>query len=164
MELDDSHHNIGLWDFYKDEIIYKTIMSCNSEIDIVELINSINEFVELHVGKLPDLEKLSKELKFSIKNLYTSERNKKKIYEKIKNEKNEEINLHFAMEKTDNNGICFCNIFNFFDTFKCCTVRIRITISKPINLVATNLCNNFMNEKIKQTIFSKIDEGNTFVM
>jgi len=55
--------------FHKDEIIHRTLIS--SELNIVQLIQYVNDFVELHLGKLPDLEKLSKELKLSIKNLYT---------------------------------------------------------------------------------------------
>jgi hypothetical protein len=165
MEVENhSHNQIGLWDFYKDEIIHKTITTCKVDVDILELIQDVNEFVELQIGKLHNLEKISKELKLSLKNLYMSETSKKKIYEKIKDESGDEINLMFAMEKVDKNGECFCNLFRFGDIFKCCTIKIRITISKPSNMIATSLCNQFMDEKIRQIIFSKIDEGNTFKM
>jgi hypothetical protein len=164
MEEPNINNDIGLWDFYKDEIIEKTIMYCNADINIGELIEDVNEFIELHLGKLPSLEKLSKELKLSIKNLYVNEKSKKKIFEKIKNENNEEINLMFAMEKVNKNGDCFCNIFNIIDAYNCCTIKIRITISKPSNLIATNICNNFMDKKIREIIISKAIEGNTFRM
>jgi hypothetical protein len=155
---------IGLWDFYEDEIIEKKIMYCNADVDICKLIEDVNEILEIHLGKLPSLEKLSTQLKISIKNLYGNEKNKKKIFEKLKNEKNEEINLVFAMEKVNNYGDFFCNIFNCNNTFNCCTLKIRITISKPSNLIATNICNDFMDKKIREIIICKAIEGNTFKM
>lgn len=162
MASSSSSSEVGTWDFYKDEIIHKTIMSCSVDVDIVELIQDVNDFVELQIGKLPSLEKISKELKLSVKNLYFSETVKKRIYEKIRNENQEEINLMFTMEKVDNNADCICNIINSMNVFKWCTIKISIIISKPSNLVATKICNNFMEQKIKQSIFSRMCSGNTF--
>lgn len=139
MEKSDTK-NIGLWNLYEDDIIYKTIMSCNAEMDILEIIQDVNEFIQLHLGKLESLEKLSKNLKMSINHLYRSQQTEKTIYEKIRNEKNEEINLMVIMKKVDNQSDCLCNMFSIVEAFKCSVIKIRVTLSRP----SKSNCSRFM--------------------
>jgi hypothetical protein len=125
------------------------------EVDIAELIKGVNEIVELHVGKLPNIEKLSKELHLSIKNLYMSERTTKEIYERVKDESGV-TNIMFFMEKMENHTFCFCNLFNCFEDCKSYIINIRLTISRPSNEKAQLKCNNLMNYRINKGMVSKL--------
>lgn len=153
--LDNSNNDIGIWDFYKDEQICREIMSNNMEMNIGELINDVNEIIELHIGKLPNIEKLSKELHLSIKNLYMSERSKKEMYEKIKDD-NGVTNIRFFMEKVEKDATCICNFFNCLEDCKSSVINIRFTISRPFNIIAQMQCNNLMNYKINKIMVSAI--------
>jgi hypothetical protein len=156
--FDISNTDIGLWEFYKDESICREVWSNTMEVDIAELIKGVNEIVELHVGKLPNIEKLSKELHLSIKNLYMSERTTKEIYEKVKDESGV-TNIMFFMEKRENTALCFCNIFGCLEDCKSYVINIRLTISRPMNAVAQLKCNQLMNYKIDRRMVSKLASG-----
>ena len=86
------------------------------------------------------------------------------MYEKLRYEKNEEINVMVMMKKVDNNSNCLCNLFSIVEAFKCSIIKIRITLSKPSNWIALELCNNLMNEKIRENIISKRNDETIFNM
>ena len=154
--IDNSSNEIGIWDFYKDETIVREIMSHNMNIDIGEILKDINDIIEIHLGQIPDMGNLIKELKLSIKNLYMSENTKKEIYQKI-NHENKVTNIIFVMEKVEKIENCFCNFLSYLEYCNnSCKISIRLTISRPSNFIATMKCDNLMAYKINKRLLSNI--------
>lgn len=149
-EIDEPTKEIGKWKFHKTEI-QRNICGMNASMDISEIIQTVHAFMEMHLGKIPDIEKIMGGVNFNVNNLFMSENTEEKDYQIIeKNDK--EIGIIYELEKEDTNGICSCSLFDYISAFKTCSIKMRIIIAIPLNDTATIIIREVINNKVKETL------------
>jgi len=151
-QIQEIQESQEVWDFYKDETITREINSNNINVDIDNIVDDICEVIQLHLGDLSKFKKILDGVKLNIKNLCYSEKNKKEVFEKIKDENEKDTNIIFVFVKETNDisYLCdfFCNI-----SHKEYKINIKLLITKAGNKLAEIKTNEFINKRV-HSIFS----------